>query len=115
MTLVAVRARAPPGVKIDLQILDMRDYVSYFQGTMWYQKPVHILYASEKGVRPTNEQFWAQRPTPGTTDADAALCYYDIRKTTLSYADILTRYYHFWRLYPTYVDTCFHMFRSVIF
>lgn len=113
-TLASLRAQVPPSIHVDLQVHDMVDYRAYFEHSLWFDRPVKLAQPNVSGTWPLNEQFWKQRPLPGGS-VDAALCYYDVRKTELSYADILTKYFFFWCRYPTYIDTCFHMYRAIIY
>ena len=113
-TLAGLRAQMPPSIRVDLQVHDMEDYQAYFEHALWFDRPVTLESPILSGTWPSNEQFWRQRPLPGGP-VDAALCFYDVRKTELSYADILTKYFMFWCRHPTYIDTCFHMYRAIIY
>ena len=112
-TLKDMQKKVPTFIKVELQVNDMNDYRDLIENHRWYGKPASVTNTWVRGTWPSNELFWHQRPLPGT-QADAALCYYDIRKTNLSYADIVTKYFYLWCRHPSYVDTCFHMFRAEI-
>lgn len=104
------RIRLPSYVQIHVQVSDMIDYKAYFLEKIWFDKPVQLQDIMIRGEWPENEAFWQQRPAPDG-DSDAALCYYDVRKTALTYTELVQKYFSFWCKYPYYIQTCFLMFR----
>jgi hypothetical protein len=113
LTLVHARLRTPAFVHVDVQVQLMEDYDDYFEHSLWYGKPVQVVRTHRYGDWPSEDAFLDQRPQPGW-HSDAALCYYDVRKTSLSYGELVNKYYAFICKHPTYMDTCFHMYRSLI-
>ena len=112
LSLSQMRARLPDYVDIGPQIMDMKDYRRYFEDKMWYDKEVTLLGSLFHGMWPTQEQFWEQRPTPGSVEADPLLCYHDIRSNHLSLQELQQRYASLMLRHRHFFPACFEFFRG---